>query len=93
MRANSIKIRVKFLSKVQEKEIKRTDSTTLLLILVNNTEKILLNQNISFVTKIWVHVDGLKLDQKVSPFVSTYPCSLEKNPVPSSAFQNIFKCS
>ena len=52
MRANSIKIRVKFLSKVQEKEIKRTDSTTLLLILVNNTEKILLNQKISFVTKI-----------------------------------------
>ena len=52
MRANSIKIRVKFLSKEQEKEIKRTDSTTLLLILVNNTEKILLNQKISFVTKI-----------------------------------------
>ena len=58
MRANSIKIRVKFLSKVQEKEIKRTDSTTLLLILVNNTEKILLNQNISFATKFLVHVDG-----------------------------------
>ena len=52
MRANSIKIRVKLLSKVQEKEEELADSTTLLLILVNNTEKILLNQKRSFVTKI-----------------------------------------